>query len=317
MRGISLSALCALFLAASSAATVGAAPNLSTRDRNPVFSPAGKAIAFARWYANGTSRIMLVNRDGRGLRFLTPLQPSQYGLSWSPDGRSLAYTSGRDIWRVDLASRVPVDLTNDPTSDNWQPAWSPDGHWIAYDAFDAVCFRCTTLHLVSPDGAQRKNVPVKGYQARRPTWSPDGTKLALSLSDDLIVDLDGNDVVRGFGGSYVTYSPDGGSLAWTSDGLIRFDIATQTKTRLPAAMKQYPMWSRDGSEIAGTGFRGRLLIVGAADGHTVAEVTSAATIADAPSWGADNRIAFVHKGLCGIDIAWGDGTHVHRLTRVC
>ncbi|HEX3460086.1 MAG TPA: S9 family peptidase [Acidimicrobiales bacterium] len=68
------------------------------------------------------------------------------GLSWSPDGTRLAFTSGRhDSWDLDLATdvfaaglpdpergpRAPQRLTETGRA-NFSPSWSPDGRRIAY-----------------------------------------------------------------------------------------------------------------------------------------------------------------------------------------
>lgn len=305
----------ALLLLVALTGSASAAPQ--PHDGDPVFSPGGKAIAFVRWDGTGAGRVMVMRRDGRGLHAVTPSQPKPAGLAWSPDGRSLAYTSGRDIWRVDLGTSTPVNLTNSTTTDAWQPSWSPDGTRIAYDAFE-FCFRCTALHVMNADGSDNRTVTdPRGSQARRPTWAPDGTTIALSLSAYLVVKPDGTPVAKG-GGAYVSWFPDGKQLALIGVGGLRVhDLATGSDNALTAALKEYPMPSRDGSLVAGTGFRGALTIVRSGDGSVVRTIKAADMLNDAPSWGADDRIAFVHTGRCGIDIAQANGTNVHRLTRVC
>jgi hypothetical protein len=54
--------------------------------------------------------------------------------------------------------------------------------------------------------------------ARRPTFSPDGTELALSLADDFVIDVYGNVVLHG-SGAYTTWSPHGSYIAYTDGGL--------------------------------------------------------------------------------------------------
>ena len=55
--------------------------------------------------------------------------------SFSPDGRQLAFTSDAggnyDIYVKRIGSEVHLRRTDDPASDV-APAWSPDGHWIAF-----------------------------------------------------------------------------------------------------------------------------------------------------------------------------------------
>ena len=138
-------------------------------------------------------------------------------LAWSPDGTSLAYDTDTSIWRVDLATATPVRLTtDDPTQDveSWQPSWSPDGATIAYSRFQ-TCFRCTAIWLMNSDGTSPRQIYDDGnFQARRPMFSPDGTRLALSLANDLVIDLDGNSIVAG-GGAYTIWSPHGTYVAYT------------------------------------------------------------------------------------------------------
>jgi TolB protein len=246
-------------------------------------------------------RIMLVRRDGRGLRGVSPRQPLPYGLTSSPDGRSLAYASGGDIWRVDVSSGHPVNLTNEQLKHDSQPAWSPDGRWIAFSRF-AGCFRCTRLSLVSPDGVDRRDVDVGALQARRPEWSPDGTLLALSLSDALVIRPDGTRVISYTGGgAYVTWSPNGGTLTFADHALWVMPLATRAVRLVTRAITALPAWSRGGAVIAGSGPRGQLVLV-RPDGHLVASLGAADMRHDRPSWGAGARVAFVHAGTCGIDI---------------
>lgn len=313
-----LVALCALALAAFSAATVGAATKQATtyHDHDPVFSPGGLAIAFVRRASTGTSQVYVMRRDGRDVHAVTPAQPVQSGVTWAPDGTSLAYTSNGDIWRVDLATKTPLNLTHDPTHESWQPDWSPDGAWIVYDRFEQ-CYRCTVVHFVSADGTQtRDNFPSGNMLARRPTYSPNGEEIALSFSTDTVVALDGTVIAKSNGADYASWSPDGTSLIYTGAGLNTFDVRAQRSRLLTTKVKAYPVWSRDGSRIAGTGFRGALAIVDR-NGKPVATIRSADTLNDGPTWGADGRVAYVHAGQCGIDVAHGDGTHVHRLTKTC
>lgn len=98
--------------------------------------------------------------------------------TWSPDGRSLAYTSDRggnpDIWVQSVQHPNPVRLTSWPGAD-WQPDWSADGRWLV--------FRSERdgggLFVIPSGGGPEQRITSFGYG---PKWSPDGTTILFSSS---------------------------------------------------------------------------------------------------------------------------------------
>jgi len=120
----------------------------------PVWSPDGDRLAFAR---SGTSRggdIYVVDADGAHIRQLTR-STRALGPVWSPDGRELAFTqrygfkAGRsnglpEVYITDLRGNTrrlthttPAPPPKHRVFGNYIPpgshagAWSPDGRWIA------------------------------------------------------------------------------------------------------------------------------------------------------------------------------------------
>lgn len=282
-----------------------------TRDFGPVFSPDGHMLAFVRVTAASDS-LMLVGSDGRNLRTLVPNAGARY-LSWSPDGRSLAYAAGRNIWRVDVATGQTQQLTFDSGIDeDWQPAWSPDGKQIAYDRFER-CFRCTGVWLMNADGSDQHELRLDG---RRPTWSPDGTELALSLADALVIDPSGEVVLPG-GGAYTAWSPRGTYVVDDDLGLRIHNLVTGASRVLTHAIVAKPAWSLDGEVIAGEGDGLHVTIVRAKDGRLVKRLHASNTAGGGPTWSPAGLVAFAHTASCGIDVVREDGSHLRRLTSVC
>ncbi|KAB2858185.1 MAG: S9 family peptidase, partial [Anaerolineae bacterium] len=108
---------------------------------DPRISPDGRWIAYVQVTVdkmdNGYKRnIWLIDpNDG------TPIQITRNGKDtqprWSPDGKTLAFTSGRDekpqvyLMRIGEPGGEARALTNMPNGAN-SPAWSPDGTLIAF-----------------------------------------------------------------------------------------------------------------------------------------------------------------------------------------
>jgi serine/threonine protein kinase/Tol biopolymer transport system component len=115
----------------------------AAKDRNPVWSPDGKTVAF---YSNrgGLYEIWTVDRDGSNLRQRTTTEregsarPGALFPIWSPDGRSIVYSSNDDVARLPVEDRpVPSSAMEILPIDRGEGAfvlplsWSPDGARIA------------------------------------------------------------------------------------------------------------------------------------------------------------------------------------------
>jgi len=55
------------------------------------------------------------------------------------------------------------------------PAWAPDGSWLAYAGRDGYSVE---IYAVQPDGSSVTRLTSDGALARSPVWSPDGRRVA-------------------------------------------------------------------------------------------------------------------------------------------
>ena len=111
----------------------------------PKWSPDGQWIAFYRHSpSTGTSPgtgedmdVCLIPVFGGKMRFLAQTGSNRWpeGLSWSPDGKELAFERWdgeySDIFIVSVVTRKIRPFTTDG-KENIDPVWSGDGRWITY-----------------------------------------------------------------------------------------------------------------------------------------------------------------------------------------
>jgi TolB protein len=100
------------------------------------------------------------------------------------------------------------------------PAFSPDGLWLAYVSFEA---RVAAIYVQKLATGERRRVSARRGVNGAPSWSPDGRKLALTLSgaagnlDVYVLDLATQDLTR------VTDDPGIDTEAvWSNDGLALY-----------------------------------------------------------------------------------------------
>ena len=153
-------------------------------EKNPVWSPDGKQIAFTRDIdadiRNKQFDIFIMDADGNNQRNLTKHPARDGGASWAPDGRRIAFTSNRtgrnEIHIIDIPSGEVEQLTNNKGIDGSanDPSWSPDGKYIAYE--QSARRRGQSIYIMDVKTKKAKPLtPQKSnIQKNRPRWSPDG-----------------------------------------------------------------------------------------------------------------------------------------------
>jgi Tol biopolymer transport system component len=140
------------------------------------WAPRGGRIALLRGDPGSArhARFVVVDVRGTVLARVRPSDPERESrISWSPDGRRLAYGK-RGGSGIAVAAPGPGTSRTVPlamaASD---PAWSPSGTWLAVATQRG-------LALVRPAGREFHLLTRGGPKDRAPTWSPDGRWVAFT-----------------------------------------------------------------------------------------------------------------------------------------
>ena len=245
-------------------------------------SPDGERVAFS-WNPEGRWEIyelLLLGSPGSkaGGGKTSPHLISQgsggkFNPRYSPDGRHLAFTvdfDGGEAYHLivlDISTGEQQDLTPHPKGSlQANFSWSPDGKYIAYISDESGQF---DVYVIPATGGKARIVLDAGFPAWKVRWSPDGSKLAVSVEAGgidfnvyIVNSADGSGVYRisdvdgPIDAGQPCWSPDGTRLAFTSDiqgfnNIGIFNLATQQILWLTDGNgeKQFPAWSPDGSRL--------------------------------------------------------------------
>jgi hypothetical protein len=97
--------------------------------------------------------------------------------SWSPDGRTIAFTETNpeteiDIWTLGLNDGNVRPFLKTPSNEA-APRFSPGGHWIAYVSDETGRFEVYVRPYPGPGGKWQ----ISTAGATEPVWSPTGREL--------------------------------------------------------------------------------------------------------------------------------------------
>ena len=240
---------------------------------SPLFSPDGtRAVVVVSQPASGeqpsSSHIWMIDVASRSIRQFTNSVKSENSPRWSPDGKQLAFLSGRDgetqIYLMDLGGGEALPLTKSGMAVAGFE-WNPAGKTIAYLTVDAPTEaqkrrtadkydervaseskKPTRIYLIDVASKQTTPLMKMNRDIGGMKWLPSGDTLLLvtevlpageiakreiirfSIKDSAISQIPAP--THGAWGN-VVLSPDGTSIAYTSarvDGPVPHDLYLQS-----------------------------------------------------------------------------------------
>ena len=247
----------------------------------PVISPDGTQVAFA---ALGDLWLMPI---GGSAKRLTNDRFVEMHPTWSPDGRSLAFSSDRDgtmdIWVRELATGADRKVATEAS----KASWAPRGNEIAYINREGMIAITGRAAPISP--------PIR--DPGRPTWAPEGLIAITTLQPYSSRFREGT--------NQLMLVSTTGAPARRPNPLAHRSVGTREHDG--------PVWSRDGSKMAFV-TEGRLHVMPTTpNGESAGPPRQASNeISDSPSWAADSRRLLYQtaSGLKLLDVTDGRVTDV-------
>lgn len=237
-------------------------------DIDPLFARDGRTVYFVRAVNEVTKDLYAAPSGGGAPTRLTFDNRKINGLTWSPDGTRLLFTSTRSgmyaAWSVDPSGGDPRQLALGD-EDVHQPSAAPAVGRVAYE-------RWTHRAQLQRIDLARQAPIAAGALVRSTRWdaspayAPDGTRIAFTSNRAgpqgiWVSDRDGRDAVQiaSFDGVFVdhpAWSPDGATIAFdASPGGRTAVYAVASQGGSPRRITQgqgdsrNPAWSRDGKWI--------------------------------------------------------------------
>jgi len=308
--------------------------SLPTEGAAELVSPPFALVLIAGSFSSPERSLISISSDGgwtTGFPALQQVSQPSHPV-WSPDGRKIAFLDCQEVAETDknnslyVINRDGSGLTSmelalsqigvAPTCTDDSISWSPDSTRIAFEGRSLNSPYDADIYVASAGGEQVENltenlssaqvVPggTSDYPERAsehfPTWSPDGSVLAMVVNGEIYIVGAGGEDLRKFtaqqgSANSLNWTPDGRSIVYENGGIQIVSIEDGVSRSVLDTGEQAeidPDLSPDGSQVVYYSGYGGLYVVDI-DGKNLKQIV--ATEAFGPSWSPDGKyIAYKH-----------------------
>lgn len=239
---------------------------------------------------------------------------------------AVAYRCGDSICLMRPDGTAPHTLPGTyperPTGPEWDAAWSPDGHRLAFRGYYGLGDGQYDLYAVDANGCHLTRLTHR-VNGDSPSWSPTGRQIVFEVPLGIdVVNADGTGLHR----LLIDTSTYGYTApAWSASNRIAF-VRYRYRSRRPAEIYMVnadgsgyaplthggpgfaqPSWSRTGHQIAFAAMTGHSDVLGSpsaievanADGTGLHRVSPPSWASYSPTWTPDGRVVFLVKRNAG------------------